>query len=71
MEALFNQTRLTSQLPSYQLVSRNARASYDIAKLSSSQVELRLALLSLSGYQVGYVFTYLGMYTYLFQKLGM
>ena len=23
------------------------------------------------GYQVGYVFTYLGMYTYLFQKLGM
>ena len=25
----------------------------------------------LTGYQVGYVFTYLGMYTYLFQKLGM
>ena len=24
-----------------------------------------------SGYQVGYVFTYLGMYTHLFQKLGM
>ena len=41
------------------------------AKLSSSQVELRLAVLSLSGYQVGFVFTYLGMYTYLFQKLGM
>ena len=57
MEALINKTRPTGQQASHQLVSQKCLASYDIfiAKLSSvkfsaSQVELKLALLSLNSH---------------------
>ena len=47
--------------------AKKPKAKKSIKKAKASAVAKKLK----AGYQVGYVFTYLGMYTYLFQKLGM